>query len=610
MAQRQLGQATEGIGRSFTRLSSGMRINSASDDAAGLSVASSLQFSTRVHGQAIRNLNDGVSVLTIASETLASLGGVINRQLELAEQSANGTFSRNQRLTMQAESDSLTAEFNRILNSTSFNGINLLKNSTDLRLQAGYGDSSFLDFALGSKIKSSKSTGSYSVLSSASIAVGAQETVAADLNGDGNLDLIAATNTGSAVLRYGNGDGTFGATTTITTGGSRYIAIDDINGDGRMDIIHGTSGGFTATLQTSSGFAAAVSYTGNASFVNGRNGTLADVNGDGRVDLIQSYTGASQGVEIFLNNGDGTFYSSATFSATSVNGTPSVGDLNGDGKLDFIVAGNFSGGGNNAYVFYGNGNGSFQAPQTLGFSAGTNVALIADFDNDGLLDVGQVNGAGGLQVRRGNGNGTFKAIQTTTDIGGNVITGIRTADLNKDGFADIIGSVFSDGRIVTYFGNGDGTFRASQSSSTTGVGTLGSAIGDFNGDGVEDIAVSGGGTTSLYLSNTTQNSEIGLQYLVTQAGARSSLETLRAIAERIQSETSQIGASLSRIQVGLNTLATRRENELASYSRIMDVDVAEESSVLIRQQILQKAAASVLGQANQEPQLALSLLRS
>lgn len=78
---------------------------------------------------------------------------------------------------------------------------------------------------------------------------------------------------------------------------------------------------------------------------------------------------------------------------------------------------------------------------------------------------------------------------------------------------------------------------------------------------------------------------------------------------RIQSETSSIGANLSRLDVGLRTLQVRRENEIASYSRIMDSDVASDAAEMTKVEILQKLGASILAQANLQPQMALKLIR-
>ena len=96
-AQRRLQESTRTLSKTFERLSSGLRINRASDDAAGLAVASSLSVDARVFTQGIRNLNDGVSAFSVAEGAVQQLENVVVRIKELAEQSANGTVTLKQR---------------------------------------------------------------------------------------------------------------------------------------------------------------------------------------------------------------------------------------------------------------------------------------------------------------------------------------------------------------------------------------------------------------------------------------------------------------------------------------------------------------------------------
>ena len=113
-AQRRLGEATSSLSTIYERLSSGKRINKASDDAAGLAIADDLNAKTRVYTQAIRNGNDGISVLSIADSANEALGGIVTRIRELTEQSANGTYSNKQRDAIDKEAQALSKEFLRI----------------------------------------------------------------------------------------------------------------------------------------------------------------------------------------------------------------------------------------------------------------------------------------------------------------------------------------------------------------------------------------------------------------------------------------------------------------------------------------------------------------
>ena len=136
--QRQLRSNTEELGRIFERLSTGLRINRASDDAAGLSLSEGLNVERRLLGQAIRNVNDGISTVNIAEAATGQLVGIVTRIVELAEQASNGTLSDSQRQALDDEAQALRLEYIRIVESTEFNNLNLLDGSVPtLSLQAG-----------------------------------------------------------------------------------------------------------------------------------------------------------------------------------------------------------------------------------------------------------------------------------------------------------------------------------------------------------------------------------------------------------------------------------------------------------------------------------------
>lgn len=141
-AQRRLSQATESLGTTYEKLSSGQRINKASDDAAGLAIADSLRANQRVATVAIRNANDGISTIGIADAALGEIGNVLSRLAELAEQSANGVFSTVQRSALQNEFTALGSEIERIAVTTEFNGVKLLSGNSQLILQVGFNSAS------------------------------------------------------------------------------------------------------------------------------------------------------------------------------------------------------------------------------------------------------------------------------------------------------------------------------------------------------------------------------------------------------------------------------------------------------------------------------------
>lgn len=141
-AQRRLSGATDSLNGVYEQLSSGQRINKASDDAAGLAIADSLRASQRVASVAIRNSNDGISVIAIADSALGEIGNVLSRLAELSEQSANGVFSSTQRSALANEFIALSSEIERIAATTQFNGVTLLSGTGTTVLQVGFNSGS------------------------------------------------------------------------------------------------------------------------------------------------------------------------------------------------------------------------------------------------------------------------------------------------------------------------------------------------------------------------------------------------------------------------------------------------------------------------------------
>jgi flagellin len=136
-AQVNLSHNQNTLQTTLQRLSSGLRVNSAKDDAAGLAVAESFTSQIRGNTQAQRNANDGISLGQTAEGSLGSVAGNLQRIRELAVQSANGTISSSNRSQLQQEVDQLTQEVSRIVQTTTFNGTSLLSGASTLTFQVG-----------------------------------------------------------------------------------------------------------------------------------------------------------------------------------------------------------------------------------------------------------------------------------------------------------------------------------------------------------------------------------------------------------------------------------------------------------------------------------------
>lgn len=137
-AQRALSGSSERLRQAYERLSSGLRINRAKDDAAGLAIAESLKADARVATVAMRNANDGISIIAITDGGIGQITNVLSRLAELAEQSANGVFSNSQRSALDLEFRALMSEVERIALTTEFNGLNLLSGGQGVVFQVGF----------------------------------------------------------------------------------------------------------------------------------------------------------------------------------------------------------------------------------------------------------------------------------------------------------------------------------------------------------------------------------------------------------------------------------------------------------------------------------------
>jgi hypothetical protein len=217
---------------------------------------------------------------------------------------------------------------------------------------------------------------------------------------------------------------------------------------------------------------------------------VADFNGDGKLDMavpVYSIGTPTTDVNIFLGNGNGTFKAGPAFPLTGQNvNNVAVGDFNGDGKIDLAISMPDAG---EIQVLLGNGDGSFTPLAPISVPAGVFKVGTCDFNGDGKLDL--VVTAYEITVLLGNGDGTFTAKPSIPITGGAASTAV--GDFNGDGIADLAvadnGSESAPSSVTILLGKGDGTFTQVPESPATGIEPLAIAVGDFNGDGILDLAV-------------------------------------------------------------------------------------------------------------------------
>ncbi len=320
--------------------------------------------------------------------------------------------------------------------------------------------------------------------------------VAADFDGDENLDLAVANRTSNTVsIVLAKPDGTFVQQDTYPTGQSPVALVAaDFNHDGKMDLAVANLNSLTISFFLGNGdgtFTPGVTIS-----VSGDPRALVadDWNGDGKVDLAVALF--SGDVALLLGNGDGTFAPEVDYSVGSSSEPMwiTAADLNNDGTLDLATANENNG---TISILMGKGDGTFAPSVTYPFLPGTTTSiecvLAADFDGDHNADLAVVDRFNStLSILLGKGDGTFQG-SVSYPVGFNPLAG-AVADLNRDGFPDLVVANSDDGTVSVLQNKGNGTFQSHVDYGTAGANFV--AVGDFNRDGLMDVAVTNGGYPS------------------------------------------------------------------------------------------------------------------
>jgi len=219
-AQRNIDKSKASLSQSMERLSSGMRINSAKDDAAGSAIVSRLTSQIKGLDQAVRNANDGISLVQTAEGALSESSNILQRMRELAVQSANGTYTSGNRSTLNAETQQLIEELDRISTSTNFNGLNLLDGSSQkVNLQIGSDANQTIEVGIG-KMDSS--------------ALGVSDTAGVGSISRQGTATTGGTSTTDIKTAVATAIGTAGGTASTGTLGTGDLIINGISIDGAV----------------------------------------------------------------------------------------------------------------------------------------------------------------------------------------------------------------------------------------------------------------------------------------------------------------------------------------------------------------------------------------
>jgi len=350
--------------------------------------------------------------------------------------------------------------------------------------------------------------GTLKAATSANVGVGPVSMTSRDFNGEGRADLAVVNATDNTVtILLANADGSMRAGNTYTlpggtNQGATTIVSADFDGDGKPDLMVRSLQGFILLKGKGDGtFLTAQTVASNPNYMT-EYLAAGDFNKDGKMDLVSLNEDAT--VTVLLNGGGGTFTSQQRYVAgTDLSSgvfVPGifVMDFNDDGNPDLVLASGHPDalGPNPMFitVLYGNGDGTFKAAPAFDAGYGSVAMAAADFNGDGLRDVvvavpgtdPLATGSANLRVLLGKAGGGF---QPATELSPGHMRWVTTADVNRDGHADII--AVDTSHVYVWLGNGDGTFQTA-SSYAVGSNPTFVTTGDLNGDGLPDLVIAYG----------------------------------------------------------------------------------------------------------------------
>lgn len=568
-AQRQLMNSGSALDRATERLSSGNRINSAKDDAAGLAIGNRMTSQVRGLDQAIRNANDGVSLIQTAEGALQESTNILQRMRELSVQSANGIYSDADRKTLQAEVKQLQAELTRISETTTFNGQKLLDGSMGTKqLQVGAQQNQTIGVSIGSF--SANSLGG-----STGDVVGAETT-------------LATLHTGGNALGAGDleiNDKQNSALTTANAGTVNKL-LATLNADfNSVGVSVGTVSEYTADAVGSGVLTDGEKLEIVVKDGDGNDQTLNITGTNSMKEVVEKINTAAGGIVQASLNTAGKLVLTAQ-NAESITVTDADDKVGGDGSANFSLVLN----------------------KQAGYSGDIKIesATVADLRLAGF-DAHQADGS-----IIGGANTTQNALNKGDLIINGVEIGPVTAGAAIAGPPAVSAVQSQANNIIT---------AINEKSAETGViayaGATAGAIAMKSVDGSEisikygENATSTIGTdTGLLERNAAEGSgSVASIDISTEAGAQKAIGIIDKALEQVNATRADLGAANNRLDFTVSNLSNISEKTSAARSRIMDTDFAAETASLSRSQVLQQAASAMLAQSNARPQQVLSLLQ-
>ena len=590
-AQRQLGVSQLSLATSMARLSSGLRINSAQDDAAGLAISERFTSQIRGANQAARNANDGISLAQTAEGDLGQIANNLQRIRELAVQAANATNSSSDRISLNNEAAALVVENDRLATTSAFNGIKLLDGTfTAQNFQVG-ANGTANDMVSVSSIASARSnslgvgasssyaskvvgisasTGSY--LAAGALSINSQAVGSAPSDGVSNSYARTSGLAVAAAINAISGNTNVTATVSATTSAGVSVAASTALAAGAV-LINGVDIGALSAASSGVGRGAQVaaainlktSQTGVTAVADTTTGAVKLTAADGRNIIVSGTAGATSAVG--LGTGTVTYGTLAGGTALSVTTSTAAGQL----FINGVDVGEIA--------------------------AGTSVT---DRGDKVAAAINALSERTGVTATNAAGKVTLSGAVYSNSASDNTFTGSATTGNTSFGINATFTSVTNIAVTVT----------AAQYVSRSAVTLNSAASAGISVAGVNSNALSATGLSEGYKEATSvAGAGVSAIDLTTAAGAQAALAAVDSAVNTVNSTRAALGAYQARFTSVVASLATTAENMSASRSRIQDADFAMETANLSRAQILQQAGTAMVAQANQLPQGVLALLR-
>ena len=637
-AQRQLNKSQLSQNTAMERLSSGLRINSAKDDAAGLAISTGMSSQVRGLNQAVRNANDGISMAQTAEGSMDEMTNILQRMRELSVQAANDTNSSSNRASIQIEIDQLYSEMDRIAETTSFNGINLLdgsNKSTSLHIGSESGQSlSFSIDAVTTKDLNLNAVSGTGELNGGRVNVAAVGAADITINGS-DLGVLAGGANSAATIKT--------AVNLIT--GSSGVSAEAYN------VVSGTAGqsGVTDGTFSINGGAGAVVLGATGSMqelVDNINrdvgGVTAKLDGEGAL-VLSNDTGNDI---VTAGNIVGTGLTADTFtgyvSLTSADGAPielgkgtagTDADLQQMGFVASTGSGNITGANVTA-------NTTILATDKIQINGVDLGAVSGTTAADKAFAINAISSESGVTAAASTSvsyevNVSFAGAETAMVINGvsidlNAATVVSLDDvvtaINTAGIQGVVASAQASTGSLVLTSNAGQDIKVSDT--TAGVTFVGVAVGatvtttgkiTLTGEDGADVIVTSktageaGKDTALAKMGFTDvggnETAVGTGLSVNSvANANNTIDRIDDALDKISDGRANLGAIQNRLSSTISNLSNVSQNISAANSRIRDADFAAETSALSKSQVLQQAGTAMLSQANASTQSVLSLL--